>query len=59
MVRILIAAATDLEVAPILERMERARQRRQHHRYIFGPHDIRVLITGVGMVATAVGAHVR
>jgi futalosine hydrolase len=55
LVRILIAAATNLEVAPILERMKRVPAVDDSNtRYTFGPHDIRVLITGVGMVATAV-----
>ena len=52
--RILIVAATALEVAPILERMEPvqtldARMKTCTH----GRHEIHVLVTGVGMVATA------
>lgn len=53
--RILIAAATELEVAPVLERMHATRAGRTCvDTYTHGPHEIDMLITGVGMVATAV-----
>jgi futalosine hydrolase len=54
-VRILIAAATAAEVAPILEAMDptsTADGRVKTYRH--GRREIHVLITGVGMVATAV-----
>jgi futalosine hydrolase len=52
--RILLVAATDGEVAPILETLGAAARhdvRLTGHR--FSGHDVHVLITGVGMVATA------
>jgi futalosine hydrolase len=53
-VRILIAAATDLEVAPIVERLDAAPMRQPgFNSYTHRAHDIDVLTTGVGMVATA------
>ena len=52
--RILIAAATDREVAPILEQMSsRPAGDTGVDTYTHGSHEIDVLITGVGMVATA------
>jgi len=54
-VRILIAAATEPEVAPVLEGMHAtAAGRICVDTYTHGAHEIDVLITGVGMVATAV-----
>jgi futalosine hydrolase len=52
-VRILIAAATGLEVAPIVKRMESATANADVGRYTFASHTVEVLITGVGMVAMA------
>ena len=52
--RILIVAATEPEVAPILERMYSTPTGDTCvDSYTHGPHEIDVLITGVGMVATA------
>ncbi|MGH9144292.1 MAG: futalosine hydrolase [Vicinamibacterales bacterium] len=52
--RILIATATDLEVAPLLERMQSMpTDNTCVDTYACASHDIDVLITGVGMVATA------
>ena len=51
---ILIVAATDAEVAPILQRMySTPTENPCVDSYTHGPHEIDVLITGVGMVATA------
>jgi futalosine hydrolase len=53
-VRILIVAATEPEVAPIVERMNPAPTGDTCvDSYTQGPHEVDVLITGVGMVATA------
>jgi futalosine hydrolase len=53
-VRILIVAATDPEVAQIVERMySTPTDDPSVDTYTHGPHEIDVLITGVGMVATA------
>jgi futalosine hydrolase len=53
-VRILIVAATDPELAPMLERMYSTPTGDTcTDRYTHGAHEIDVLITGVGMVATA------
>jgi futalosine hydrolase len=53
-VRILIVAATAPEVAPILEGMNPTQTADGCVKtYTHGPHEIHVLITGVGMVATA------
>ena len=51
--RILIVAATDAEVAPIVARMYATPGEGCADSYTFGAHDVDVLITGVGMVATA------
>src|SRR3954471_13815232 len=52
--RILIVAATDPEVAPVVERMYSTPTTDTCvDTYTHGPHEIDVLITGVGMVATA------
>jgi futalosine hydrolase len=53
-VRILVVAATDPEVSQILERMYSTPTADACvETYTHGPHEIDVLITGVGMVATA------
>jgi futalosine hydrolase len=53
-VRILIVAATEPEVAPTVERMQSTPTGDTCvDSYTHGPHQIDVLITGVGMVATA------
>lgn len=52
--RILIVAATDAEVAPIVGRMySTPADGTCVDAYTHGPHEVHVLITGVGMVATA------
>jgi futalosine hydrolase len=52
--RILIVAATDSEVAPIVGRMySTPTEDTCVDAYTHGPHEVDVLITGVGMVATA------
>ena len=52
--RILIVAATDPEVAPVLSRMySTPSDDTSVDTYTHGAHEIDVLITGVGMVATA------
>jgi futalosine hydrolase len=52
-VRILIAAATGLEVAAIIKRMDSTTANTDVGHYNFASHSVDVLITGVGMVATA------
>ena len=53
--RILIVAATKPEVAPILARMYSTPTGEAGvNNYTHGAHDVDVVITGVGMVATAV-----
>ena len=52
--RILIVAATEPEVAPVVDRMYSTPTGDTFvDSYTHGPHEIDVLITGVGMVATA------
>ena len=52
--RILIVAATQAEIAPMLARMySTPTEDTTVDTYTHGPHDVDVLITGVGMVATA------
>ena len=52
--RILIVAATSIEVAPVLASLRELSERGPRlTRYAHSAHDIDVLITGVGMVATA------
>jgi futalosine hydrolase len=54
-VRILIVAATAPEAAPILERIQPVQTADARVKtYAYGQHEIRVLITGVGMVSTGV-----
>jgi futalosine hydrolase len=54
-VRILIVAATAMEVVPVFERMDpRPTADTTVKGYAHGRHEIDLLITGVGMVATAV-----
>jgi futalosine hydrolase len=54
-VRILIVAATAAEVAPILERLEPTQTADECVKtYTHSRHEIHVLTTGVGMVATAI-----
>src|SRR5436190_18507049 len=48
--RVLIVSAMDMEIAPLTTSLER---RDGSHAYRCGDHEIDVLITGVGMVATA------
>jgi futalosine hydrolase len=52
--RILIVAATSIEVAPVVARLREMSERGPRlTRYAHDAHDVDVLITGVGMVATA------
>lgn len=52
--RILVVAATDMEIAPLVEHLgERPDGRQRLTRYTYAGRDVDVLITGVGMVATA------
>jgi futalosine hydrolase len=52
--RILVVAATDMEIAPLVARLrDRPDVRQRLERYTYAAHDVDVLTTGVGMVATA------
>ena len=51
--RILVVAATAVEVAPLVSRLRRVDDAARLPRYSGSGHDIDVLVTGVGMVATA------
>lgn len=52
--RVLIAAATSMEIAPLVARLRfEASRGRRLNGYIYVGHDVDVLVTGVGMVATA------
>jgi futalosine hydrolase len=52
--RILVAAATDIEIAPLVAKLRHASDGGPRVKsYTFAAHDVDVLITGVGMVATA------
>jgi futalosine hydrolase len=52
--RILVVAATDMEIAPVVTRLRQASDSGSRVKtYTFGDHDVDVLTTGVGMVATA------
>jgi hypothetical protein len=52
--RILVVAATDMEIAPVVTRLRHASDSGSRIKtYTFGDHDVDVLTTGVGMVATA------
>lgn len=50
---ILLIAATEAEIAPLTEYIEPFKTSPDGHNYTFGDANIRLLITGVGMVATA------
>lgn len=53
--RILIVTATAMEVAPLVAAFSEAEERRSNPtRHVYRDHEIDLLITGVGMVATAV-----
>ncbi|MEQ1910290.1 MAG: futalosine hydrolase [Vicinamibacterales bacterium] len=52
--RVLVVAATRLEVAPLLSAMALPVERDRMVSGLFGAHQLDVLLTGVGMVATAV-----
>ena len=52
--RILIVAATRPEVAPLVSTLALAVERERVVRGILGAHEVDILLTGVGMVATAV-----
>jgi futalosine hydrolase len=56
-VRVLVVAATAAEIAPVVDRLEPAASRRKQERriasYRHGRRGIDILVTGVGMVATA------
>ena len=52
--RILVVAATEAEIAPVVARMDSTPTRGTRvDTYTHAAHDVDVLITGVGMVATA------
>jgi futalosine hydrolase len=52
--RILIVAATSMEIAPVVAGLRRAGERGPRvEGYVHGAHDVDVLTSGVGMVATA------
>lgn len=52
--RILVVAATSMEIAPFVERLGEGSAREPRlNRYTCGGHDVDILVTGVGMVATA------
>jgi futalosine hydrolase len=52
--RLLVVSATDLEIAPLLTQLHRAAEGGPGKQpYTYRAHQIDVLITGVGMVATA------
>jgi futalosine hydrolase len=52
--RILFVAATQMEIAPLVARLrDRRNGRPRLERYTYATHDVDVLTTGVGMVATA------
>ncbi len=52
--RILLVAATSMEIAPLLAGLRRGTAKRPRlDGYVHGEHDVDVLTTGVGMVATA------
>ena len=50
--KILICAATPFEIAPLAEHLERSSKAYEDGLYKYGEHQIRVLITGIGMVST-------
>jgi futalosine hydrolase len=52
--RILVVSATDMEIAPVVTRLRHTADGGPRVKaYTFGDHDVDVLTTGVGMVATA------
>jgi futalosine hydrolase len=52
--RILVVAATSMELLPLVARLERVGERGPRlETYTRGPHRVDILTTGVGMVATA------
>jgi futalosine hydrolase len=51
--RILLVSATDLEIAPILSQLEGASSAARFTSGMHSGHSVDVLVTGVGMVATA------
>ena len=51
--RILIVAATEMEVAPILGKLRTASENARRCEGTYREHTVEVLVTGVGMVATA------
>ena len=54
--RVLVVAATRAEVAPLISHFSNPIAHNRVLSGLFGPHKIDVLLTGVGMVATAVWA---
>jgi futalosine hydrolase len=53
-VRILLVSATEAEIGPVTAGLRQAGEYRQRMtRYVGHGHDVHVLVTGVGMVATA------
>jgi futalosine hydrolase len=51
--RILIVAATDTEVSFLLERVGSGQQRQRLVEHVYAGRELHILVTGVGMVATA------
>ena len=51
--RILVVAATDMEITPFVAKLRHTSDGGQVNSYTFAVHEVDVLTTGVGMVATA------
>jgi len=51
--KILLVSATKFEIAPLLKAVRKIRSEKNISSYRFGKHSIDILITGVGMTATA------
>ena len=54
--RVLVVAATRAEVAPLISHFSNPIAHNRVLSGVYGPHKVDVLLTGVGMVATAVWA---
>lgn len=59
--KILLVSATKFEIIPLLKKLEKISTRGNLDRYRSGKHTVDVLITGVGMTATAfwLGKHLK
>jgi len=51
--KILIVSATNLEIAPLLRNFKKSRSEKNLHTFRFKNHKVDVLLTGIGMTATA------